>query len=369
MPHKAVFIASTGQHVGKTTTSLGLVSGLKKRFSEIGFLKPVGQQHIELSCCTRVDKDVVLFKEHFNLSCDYKDMSPVLIPKGLTRDFLNDKVDISELKTNIQSSFSAITKHYPFTVIEGTGHAGVGSIINLNNAQVAALLGTPIILVAPGGLGSSFDELTLNKTLCDAYNVKVLGVIFNRVHDDKREMILSHMEKALSRWDVPILGSIPYSDFLTTLTMQDFESLFESPLLSGEPYRYRHYSQVKLISCSSEKFKSMIKKNQLFITHSSREDIILTVLSKFWDSKIYSSKEDLACGLILTGETPPKKSIIERIKQADIPMVYVPLDSYEVMKKISSFTAKFRVEDKEKLQKGISLVESHIDFEKLLNIL
>jgi hypothetical protein len=38
-----VFIAATGQHVGKTTTCLGLVSALKDRFSRLTFMKPVGQ--------------------------------------------------------------------------------------------------------------------------------------------------------------------------------------------------------------------------------------------------------------------------------------------------------------------------------------
>lgn len=33
------------QHVGKTTASLGIISGLKKRFKNVGFIKPVGQQH------------------------------------------------------------------------------------------------------------------------------------------------------------------------------------------------------------------------------------------------------------------------------------------------------------------------------------
>jgi len=32
--------------VGKTTTSLALMAGLQKRFPKVGFIKPVGQQHV-----------------------------------------------------------------------------------------------------------------------------------------------------------------------------------------------------------------------------------------------------------------------------------------------------------------------------------
>lgn len=43
---KPIFVAATKQHVGKTTTSLALMAGLQKRFPKVGFIKPVGQQHV-----------------------------------------------------------------------------------------------------------------------------------------------------------------------------------------------------------------------------------------------------------------------------------------------------------------------------------
>ena len=71
---RPIFVAATRQHVGKTTTSLALISGLQKRFGKVGFIKPVGQQHVEVKSgkgdnneTLRVDKDVCLVKEHFHL--------------------------------------------------------------------------------------------------------------------------------------------------------------------------------------------------------------------------------------------------------------------------------------------------------------
>ena len=65
---KRLYIAATNQHVGKTTTCLGLVSGLMKRSKSVGFLKPIGQEHVEIDTGIHVDKDVVLFKDHFQLN-------------------------------------------------------------------------------------------------------------------------------------------------------------------------------------------------------------------------------------------------------------------------------------------------------------
>lgn len=38
-PVPPVYIAATRQHVGKTSTSLALLSGLQKRFNRVGFMK------------------------------------------------------------------------------------------------------------------------------------------------------------------------------------------------------------------------------------------------------------------------------------------------------------------------------------------
>src|SRR5690349_21556595 len=97
------FIASTGQHVGKTTISLGLLQGLKRHFGSVGFIKPVGQEHIVTEEGTIVDKDVLLFKQHFHLDTPYETMSPVLFPKGFTRDFLDGRISAEHLKKKILS--------------------------------------------------------------------------------------------------------------------------------------------------------------------------------------------------------------------------------------------------------------------------
>ena len=96
---RPLFVAAVRQHVGKTTVSLALMSGLRKRFGKVGrphgapahlhcsltehlhctsiattpahickvgFMKPVGQQHVNVEhngAMVRVDKDVQLIKE------------------------------------------------------------------------------------------------------------------------------------------------------------------------------------------------------------------------------------------------------------------------------------------------------------------
>ncbi len=159
MKSSACYIAATGQNVGKTTTCLGIISGLKKKFPSVGFMKPVGQEHVDLGNNVKVDKDVLLFKEHFHLPTPTQLMSPVLFPKGFTKDYLDRKISDNLLIDSILNSFKTICQDFPFVVVEGTGHMGVGAIANLHNAQVAKKLNLSVFIVAPAGLGSSFDSI------------------------------------------------------------------------------------------------------------------------------------------------------------------------------------------------------------------
>jgi phosphate acetyltransferase len=284
------------------------------------------------------------------------------VPSGFTRDFLDGKIKAGSLSSKIEKSFAALQAKNDFLVVEGTGHCGVGSIINLNNAQVAALLNLPVLLLASGGLGSAFDELSLNKAVCDQYGVRILGVLLNRVLPEKKEMVQHYMAQALKRWDLPLLGCIPFDPFLSYPTMKDFEMLFQTELVTGQKHRLRHFKNTRLVATSVETYREVILKSQLIITPSNREDIILATLTKHWDYKIGHPHDDLEAGMILTGDYPPRHYIVEELKKADIPMIYIPVHSHTAMQMITSYTSKIRNDDVEKVREAIAIAESHIDF-------
>lgn len=361
----AVFIAATGQNVGKTTLCLGIIAALKKRFSNVGFIKPVGQRHVKVDGLINVDKDAVLFKEHFQLKSAWSNMSPVIIPSGFTRSYLDEEVTEEDMLKKICSAFTTIASNQDYTVVEGTGHVGVGSIFNLNNARVAAELDLGIILIASAGLGSAYDELALNVAMCRCYGVPIQGVILNRVMESKRDMILEYFPKTLKKWNIPLLGCVPFSDLLTHPTMQDFESLFETTLLSGFKHHYRSFDSTRLVAASLEAFEAEMLPNELVITPASREDIILKVIQKHQES-LQEKGIDFRGGLILTSKQPPSDQILQQLQTVDIPAIFVPHCSYDVMKMITSFTAKIRTEDRTKIDRAIQLVEAHINFDLLL---
>ncbi len=364
MKNKAIFIAATGQHVGKTTLCLGIYSGILKRLKNVGFIKPVGQHHIQTEDGTLVDKDAAIFHKRFGLTTPWKVMSPIIIPRGFTRGYLDHVFALSDLKSTIQSAFDTIQKACNFTLVEGTGHVGVGSIIDLNNADVAKLLNIEIVIIASGGLGSSIDKLALNIALCERVGVKVRGVILNKVRSDKQEMILKYYKKALKKWDIPLIGCVPYLDFLSQPTMKDFEFLFNTELISGHQHHYRHFRHVRLVAGSIETYQKEMVPNELVITPASREKIILATLHQH--EKYASRGDDYEGGLILTGKHKLSDKVLKLLEKIDIPIIYAPVDSYEAMEKITSYKTKIRIHDIEKINQAIEHVEKYIEIDQLL---
>jgi dethiobiotin synthase len=364
MKSSAIYIAATGQNVGKTTLCLGLLSGLKKRYGSVGFCKPVGQELVRTEDGYDVDKDAVLFKDYFNLSSPYTTISPVHCPSGFTRNFLDQKVDGDNLLKQVIEAWTNLRQEHDFMLVEGTGHVGVGSLFNLNNARVAKQLNLEMVIIATGGIGSAFDELSLNIEMCRSLNVPVKGIILNKVLDEKREMILEYFPKALSRWNIPLIGCIPYTPLLSKPSMKDFSNLFKSRFICGENHAFRHFAEIRLVAGSLESFLEEMKPNQLVITPACREDIIIATVGKHLREK-HERKNDWQGGIILTGQNPAREELLNRFVNLDIPIIYAPLCTFDVMKKVSTFNAKILREDTEKVQEAIQTVESHVDFDLL----
>lgn len=364
---KGLFIASTGQHVGKTTTSIGLVAGFKKMLGKAGFMKPVGQEHVAIDNLF-IDKDVILFKNQFGLQESYEDMSPVVITKGFTRDFLDGKHKTQLFEEKIRSAYLRISNNNPMTIVEGTGHLGVGSIIDMNNAKVAKLLGLDMLLLASGGLGGAIDSLAPNIALCEKYGVRIKGVILNRVKAEKREMILDYMGKALKKtFALPLLGCIPFDPMLSSPSLFDYELLFETGLQSGKDFHFRRFKKQRLIATSLEDFKETIAPNELYILPGAREEIIRAVLARHLHMKIDDPKSDLGSGLILTGTKEPSALLMQHLKEANIPVLFAKMDSFHAMETIASFTSKFRTDDTEKINEAIKVVSENIYFNQILD--
>src|SRR5437762_7308436 len=201
-----VFIAATRQNDGKTTTSLGLLAALQKCYPRIGYIKPVGQRFVEIEE-QKIDEDTILMDSVYRLNCPLADMSPIAVEPDFTRKYLLSANNDALVK-KIQTAFDRVAWEKEFVLCEGSGHAGVGSVFDLSNAQVAKILGAKVIIVTQGGIGRPIDEVSLNQALFEKEGVEVLGVIINKVIGTKVEQVSDFARRGLKRKGLELLGVI-----------------------------------------------------------------------------------------------------------------------------------------------------------------
>src|SRR3954469_12731674 len=192
-----VFIAATRQNDGKTTVSLGLIAALQRRYPRVGYIKPVGQRFVEIEE-QKIDEDTVLMDSIYRLNCPLVDMSPIAVEPDFTRKYLQSSNNEALVK-KIQNAFDRVAWEKEFVLCEGSGHAGVGSVFDLSNAQVARILGAKVIIVTQGGIGRPIDEVCLNQALFEKEGVEIIGVIINKVLGTKVDYISDFARRGFKR--------------------------------------------------------------------------------------------------------------------------------------------------------------------------
>ena len=359
---RRLFIAATRQNEGKTTLALGLILALKKRYKNIGFIKPVGQRYVQEGAI-KVDEDSILIERACAMDCFLKDMSPIAVEKNFTREYLLHP-DPKPFIRQIQESFAKVAEGKDMVIIEGTGHAGVGSVFDLSNATVAKILEAPVIIVSSGGIGRPIDEIALNQSLFKEKDVSIIGAIINKILPEKLSMVKEFLARGLSRLSLDFLGVIPLERYLSSPTIEQIVEDCKGEVLNGRAFLKNAAEKIVIGAMTPHSALDYFAAGTLVITPGDREDIILAALGLSM-TKV-DVKKALA-GLVLTGGIRPHRTIMDLIKKTELPVVLVEEDSYSAASKVHDLVIKLHPGDIAKIEKVKKLIEKHIDINKIIS--
>ncbi|MBV9657056.1 MAG: AAA family ATPase [Verrucomicrobia bacterium] len=370
-----LFVAATRQNDGKTTAALGLFAALKKRLGRIGFIKPVGQRFVEVEG-KRIDEDSLLIDDTFHPQVPLEDMSPIAVEPDFTRRYI-EHANNDALVRRLQHAFDRAAWEKDFVIVEGTGHAGVGSVFDLSNARVASILHSKVILVTGGGIGKPIDEIALNRALFDLEGVEIAGVILNKVMPSKREYIADFARRGFARLGIDLLGVLPDVPMLAEATLAQIATSIDGEFLHGWQRNRRHVRRVVIGAASSGNVVEHFAPGTLLVTPGDREDIILAALSStcLLPSTAATGEQGggggksgppLVAGVALCGQHRPHPSILDMIHSSEIPFITSPHESFAVASRIHSMTVKTLPGDTEKISAIQTLVEQYVEIDRLL---
>ena len=355
---KRIFIAATRMNDGKTTSSLGLYSALNDSQKKIGYIKPVGQRFIDING-EKIDEDCYLLNEIFDVATPMEAMSPIVVHTDFTKNFLEDSETIyPKIVNRLCRAFDRAAYEKDYIIIEGTGHAGVGSVFNLSNAQGAKMLNAKVIIVASGGIGRPIDEISLNKALFEKVGVDILGVIINKVDPSKMDFIKHYTGKALKAMGLNLLGCIPTHPLLSEPSLSQITAEINAESLnSSSNTQTNKISKVIIGAKTALATIDDISDRTLIITPGDREDII--------QACVKSKKASLLSGVLLTNAIRPTDPVLEKIQASPVPFFLSEDNSYTLISRMNKMNIKTQPKDQDKISIIKDIIQANIDLKEI----
>jgi BioD-like phosphotransacetylase family protein len=382
---RQVYLAGTGRNHGKTTFALGLMAELIDRGYSTAFTKPVGQRYA-LVDEVPADEDAILMRDLFGLQDPLADMSPVYIPRGFTRSFIRGEV-VEDLSSKIDAAHDWLSRAHDVLLIEGTGHAGVGAVVGLSNADVAARLQAPVVVISEGGIGRPIDHIVLNQALFARHGVPLVGAVINKIDADADPTLPDTLARGLARHGVDLLGVLPYRPMLSHPTLTMLIEQLHGELLSAGEDMDRLIEHVAIGSGQARHVLEKIGPGSLLIVQGDRQDIIHTTISANETQKRLNREPgmldrlrnrprfgripddpeyQLLAGIVFTNGRRPGERDIVALREAGIFALLVQDEIYPIASQIHGLLVKTHVQDRTKIEVIKKVIAQHFDVDGLL---
>lgn len=363
MKFKSIYVAASSQHVGKTTSTLGLVSAFSKLGYKVGYCKPVGQQALKVDHMD-VDKDTVLFADLLKFKIDPKVHSPVILGPGATTAFL-DRPEEYSFSDQVLYAQEILEQNNDLVIYEGTGHPGVGSVVGLSNARIAAMVNAGVVFIVEGGIGNSIDKLNMNLALFREEQVPVIGVIVNKVIPEKMDKIAHYIRLWLEPRGIPLIGMLPYDESLAYPQMSSVADAINAQVLYNEEQldnKVESFLAGSLIEPQVIKDKT----NLLLVVSTPKVNEAINTIRYL--IKRYRLDNVPLAGVVATGPGEIDETTVSFIREHKIPFLITHLDTYGSVIKISRIEVKINLDTPGKISRAIELIREGVDLQLLERI-
>lgn len=355
---KKVFIASTGQNSGKTTTSLSLMHRACSKYKRVGFIKPFGPKPANLGSLV-MDKDAILMAEVFGLQDMAEFMSPVVLHGDSTRRILDGEISSDALLGRIREAVSELERRCDFLIIEGSGHSGVGSVVGMSNARIAREIGAPVMIICGGGIGNAVDSVCLNLAMFRQEEVDVRLVMANKMIPEKRDSSIGYMRKAFAGRSFRVEGGFNYSPILANPTLARISKILGEPLMGDRSKALRIAHNIQLGAASAQRVADLLEESSLLLVNSTRDEL-LVMLSSLYHLPEYNR---LIAGLVIPGLNPVSTITQKILDDSRIPYIRTLITNAEAFTQIKNDVSKITSEDHEKISLIRALSEQEMDFD------
>jgi phosphate acetyltransferase len=347
---RSVYIASPEGLSGKSAVALGLVDLLSRRVGRVGVFRPVID-----SAAGEVDPVVELLVGHQGVEQSYDDAI------GLT--YLELHADPEGSLSRIVDKFGILSAKYDAVVVVGSDYtdATTGNEWAMN-AQIAANIGSPVVLVVHG---RGRDSQTIAATVALAnselvgWHAHPVAVIANRVNPAD----VQEVRALLARTGLAV-GAIPESPVLVAPTVANLQRACGAELVRGDPDLLHKESMGFVVAAMSlPNVLTRLREGYTVIAAGDRYDVLPALLLAHQSATFPNLS-----AIMLTGGYAPATSVQQLIDgvQEDLPILVTPAGTFETASTLAGVRGRLTADSTVKLETALRLFGETVDTVALL---
>jgi len=353
---KNLYIIATEARSGKSAISLGVMQLLLKDFQRVAFFRPI----ISGSAQGKKDHDINLILSQFYLNMRYEDTFVYTLDQA--RDMINQGKN-AVLLENVLNKFKELEASYDFILCEGTDFFGTDATFEFDiNAEIAANLGCPVILVANGHGKDAANLVASTQIAVDNFSEKGLDIfatIVNRVDPGIEQKVLEGLTCKYVGGQDCLAYAIPEEPILGQPTVGDVAKWLDAKILYGQNQLDTPIEDYIVAAMQVGNFLDYITKGSLVITPGDRADVILGCYA----SRLSNAYQDVA-GIVLTGGLEPATSIkklVEGWTGVPVPVLLAEAHTYKIARILMELYGRIEADDNKKIATALGIFERHVN--------
>ena len=360
---KRVYVlVPTGNDVGLTSVSLGLLGALRKNDLRVGFLKPVAQNRV--SDDGSPERSTSLARKLFNIET----------PPPITLNEAERLLSIGNeqiLMEQIVELYQQVAPLQDVVVVEGMVPSPLLFYSKKLNQMIVRALDADVILVsAPHDKSAEdlLDEVEIESNGYFEVNASVVGCILNKVgrthpedgnlntirHTKTRYFGNTHADAAstavteafrtvFARCKVPVLAYVPWNERLASPMVRELAAHLGCHALRRGDWSSRRVESVAMCAMTIAKSLYYFQDGTLVLTTGDRADIILSAC-------MASLNGVKLAGILLCGRYEPDPNVLilcEKAFAQGLPIFTSGLDCYTISHRIATFSKELSADDME----------------------
>lgn len=352
---KSLYVTAAEARAGKAIASLGVMDVLASQVDRIAVFRPV------VADIPARDSLVELLINQYSLDLTYEEACPFSY-SDIAHHL--EAGHPERVVAEVVEKFQALKQRFEFVLIVGTDFVSAASGAELElNAELAANLGSPVLLVVSGVEKNAEDIYIATghaQHLLEEHGCTLVATIANRVNPQIAADVRTEIEADRKPGDSPIyvLSDVPV---LSALTVDEVASGLHGTVISGQgPNMQREVDRYVAGSGHVPMVLGLLDAGTMLVAAGDRADLAVAAAA-------VANSPDLPtpAGMVLTCGVIPDELTTKLLRSAQLPVIAVTPDTYQTLHTLDQLRGEIRPGSRRKIAAALAEFAANVDRDEL----